>query len=469
MNETPLSTFQKALHLNLDATVHGTFAEIGAGQEVARWFFQVGHAAGTVAKTMSAYDMVISDAIYGKADRYVSRMRLEAMLTHEYALLLERLTPTRGPTSRFFVFADTVATRRHGAKEDGHGWLGVRFQMAPGSEPSDILIHVVLRDPERVREQEAIGIVGVNLIYAASFLHDDPLLLLRSLRDNVFPERIEIDMIKCTGPAFAAIDNRLMALRLVSEGLAEAAMFTPEGEVVQPAEVLYKRPILIERGRFRPATLVTVDLITRTLAQFSTEPELNGEGPVVVAEMTVRDLGSAEGKEIDERDFLARVDLLHTLGFTVLISNHSRYFRLVEHLSRYTQRPIAFALGVSALRAIMTSEHYGDLAGSALEAVGRLFAQHVRVYLYPSRDPASGALITAATVPIDPALRHLYAHLLEHRNVVPLESYDEACLAIDPEVVLQQIEAGDSAWEACVPPAAALAIKRGRLFGWKPS
>lgn len=425
MHEPGLSTVQKALRLNLDATVHGTFAQIGAGQEVVRWFFQVGHAAGTVAKTMSAYDMVVSDAIYGKADRYVSRLRLEAMLTHEYDLLLERLAPTRGPTSKFFVFADTVATRRHGAKEDGHGWLGVRFQRAPGAAPSDILIHVVLRDPEHVREQEVVGIVGGNLIYAASFLVADPLQLLRSLRDNVYPERIEIDMIKCTGPALAAVDSRLMALRLVHEGLAEVVMFTPAGEVVQPAEVLYKRPILIERGPFRPATPGFVDLIPRTPVQFSSEPELNGEPPVVVAEMTVSDFCSTEGAQIDESDFLARVDALHTLSYTVLISNHGTYFRLVEHLSRYTQRPIAFALDVSALGAIMASEHGGDPARGALEAVGRLFARHVRVYLCPSRDPASGALITAETVTIDPTLRHIYAHLLENRNVVPLASHDE--------------------------------------------
>ena len=469
MSEVPLGTFQKALRLNVDATVYGTFAEIGAGQEVARWFFQVGHAAGTVAKTMSAYDMAISDAIYGKSDRYVSRQRLEAMLTHEYALLVERLTAKRGATNKFFVFADTTATRRHGSKEDGHSWLGVRFQAEPGDAPSEILIHAVTRDPERIREQEAIGIVGVNLIYAATFLRDDPRRLLRSLRDNVFPERIEIDMIKCAGPAFATVDNRLMALWLVREGLTEAAMFTPEGEVVQPAEILYRRPILVHRGRFNPATRATVDLLDRTLVQFSAEPELNGEKPVVVAEMTVKDLGAADGVEVDEADFLARVDVLRTLGYMVLISNLGRYFRLVEHLLRYTQRPIGFALGVSALHAILKDEHYKDLAGAMLEAVGRLFAQNVRIYLYPMRDPSSGAILTADTISIAPPLKHLFAHLTEHRNVVSLASYDETCLSIDSDEVLRQIRSGDVAWERCVPAEAVEAIKRGRLFGWKQS
>ncbi|MDZ4829554.1 MAG: TonB-dependent receptor [Phycisphaerae bacterium] len=473
MDESPLSTLQKSLRLNLDTTVYGTFAEIGAGQEVARWFFLAGRAAGTVAKTMSAYDMTISDAIYGKSDRYVSRMRLEAMLTHEYALLVERLRETRGATTKFFVFADTAATRRQGTTEDGHGWLGIRFQDVPGVEPSEVMVHMLLRDAERVREQDALGIVGVNLIYAATFHRDDADVFLRSLRDNVFPDRVEIDMIRFTGPAFTKIDNRVMALRLVRHGLTEATMFTPEGEVVQPAEVLFKKPLVIARGRFRPATLATVDLIERTVTQFSVEPELNGEVPVVVAELTVRDLrsqpaagtGATTESDIDEADFLARVDVLHTLGYLVLISNHARYFRLVEHLLRYTQQPIAIALGIAAICAIMDEEHYGDLPGSSLEAVGRLFARNVRVYVAASRDRATGAILTAANLPVAPNLRHLYAHLLEHRNVVGLQAYTEACIGIDPDEVLGWIRSGNPAWEASVPAAASSVIKAGRLFG----
>lgn len=473
MDESPLSTLQKALRLNLDATVYGTFAEIGAGQEVARAFFLAGRAAGTVAKTMSAYDMAISDAIYGKSDRYVSRMRLEAMLSHEYGLLLERLAETRGAATKFFVFADTAATRRQNSPEDGHGWLGIRFQHEPGAEPSEVMLHVLLRDAERVREQDALGIVGVNLIYAASFLRDDADAFLRSLRDNVFPDRVEIDMIRFTGPAFPTIDNRVVALRLVRLGFTEATMFTPEGEVVQPSEVLFKKPLVIARGRFRPVTLATVDLIERTVAQFSAEPELNGEVPVVVAELTVRDLGSQLGAgacattngEIDEADFLARVDVLRTLGYLVLISNHARYFRLVEHLLRYTQRPIAIALGMAAIRAIMDEQHYSDLPGSSLEAVGRLFARNVRVYVAASRDRTSGELLTAANLPVAPHLRHLYAHLLAHRNVEELHGHAEACAGIDPDEVLGWIQSGNPAWEACVPPTAASVIKAGRLFG----
>src|SRR5690348_7880426 len=254
-----LSPHQKALRINLDAKRYGTFAEIGAGQEVARWFFRVGGASGTIAKTISAYDMTVSDAIYGPCERYVSRQRLQSMLEHEYALLLERLDAKRGDATKFFAFANTVAARSYSRQDEAHGWMGVRFQTAPKSGPSDIIIHMRMLDKENVQEQEALGIIGVNLIYAACCYHDDPETVIASLVDNLSRDRIEVDMIKLAGPAFKDVDNRLMALQLVTQGLTDSAMFTADGEVVQAAEVLYKKPILVERGSFRPVTKVTVD------------------------------------------------------------------------------------------------------------------------------------------------------------------------------------------------------------------
>src|SRR5580658_6753998 len=193
MEREILSTHQKALQINLDPSKYGTFAEIGAGQEVARWFFRVGGAAGTIAKSISAYDMIISDAIYGRAERYVSRQRLETMLDHEFSLLLERLKEKRGVTTRFFVFADTVVARSYSRQDDAHGWLGIRFQAEPGQEHSQIIVHVRLWDKENLAEQEALGIVGVNLVHGAMYLHDDPIALIASLADNIGVERIEID------------------------------------------------------------------------------------------------------------------------------------------------------------------------------------------------------------------------------------------------------------------------------------
>ena len=244
-NEDKLNAGQKALKINLDATKYGTFAEIGAGQETARWFFRVGGASGTVAKTISAYDMSVSDAIYGPAERYVSRQRLISMLDHEWDLLLERLDKTRGDRNTFFVFANTVATRSFKTKAEGHGWLGVRFQTRPHEAPSQIIIHVRLLDEDNIREQESLGIIGVNLIYGAFYLHSGPAKLIGGLMDDLGPQRIEVDMIKFSGPRFAGLDNRLMALQLVQQWLTESAMFTADGETVIPGEVLYKKPVLV--------------------------------------------------------------------------------------------------------------------------------------------------------------------------------------------------------------------------------
>jgi hypothetical protein len=468
MEAAPLTPQQKALSINLDAAVYGTFAEIGAGQEVARWFFHVGGAAGTVARTVSAYDMAMSDAIYGRSDRYVSRARLEAMLDHELNLLLERLTAQRGDKNAFFVFADTVATRSYSRHADGDGWMGVRLQTAPRSAPSEIIVHVFTRDSERVREQEALGILGVNLVYGAVYYRDDPPRLIGSLLDNLTRERIEIDMIKFSGPAFAGVDNRLMTLQLVEQRHTDATMFTAAGEVVQPSEVLYKKAVLVERGRFRPPTKLTLDMLERAQEQFLQDSETPSGPPVILMEMTLRDLGSAGG--VDHRDFLARVDVLAALGKDVLISNYAGYFRLAEYLSRYTQQRIGIAADVGRLQRTVEGQFSKDLAGGVLEALGRLFKHNVRVYVYPIRDPASGEIITAETMAarIAPQFRHLYLHLLENRFVEPVRRYDAAYLGIDADDVLRRIATGDPTWEAAVPAAVVQTIKRDRLFGLQP-
>jgi hypothetical protein len=461
-----LTPEEKALRMNQDALVYGTFAEIGAGQEVVRWFFQVGSASGTIAKTISAYDMVVSDAIYGRTERYVSRKRLESMLVYEYELLLERLGPLRGDQTAFFVFADTAASHSRTRKSNGHAWQGVRFQTAPRTEPSEIIIHVTTHDTDRQREREAIGLVGVNLLYGAVYHHSDPEGLLLSLFDNLSRERIEIDMIKFCGPAFTGVDNRLMCLQLIEHAFTDTALFTAQGEVVQPAEVLYQRPILVERGRFRPVNRLTLDLLEKGLEQFRAEPELVGEEPIVLMELTLRDLHPQQG--IDKQDFLDRVDVLGILGKTVLISNHGPYFGLVEDFSRYTQKKIGIALGVPALLDILDDKHYEGLRAGTLEAVGRLFADNVRMYVYPRWDQASGQMITAENVEVPRRVRHLYRHLLENRCIVPIEQTNPDCRGIDSDQVLRQIQAGDCSWDGQVPPEVAEEIKQKRLFGWTP-
>jgi hypothetical protein len=316
VNDEISSTPQKALRINIDGTRYGTFAEIGAGQEVARWFFQAGGAAGTVAKTISAYDMAVSDAIYGPTQRYVSRQRLQSMLQYEFDLLLQRLDQTRGDKSMFFAFADTVATRSFTRQEEGHGWMGIRFQSRLHEEPSEIIIHVRLLDRLNVWQQEALSIIGVNLIHGAFYFHEKPDKLIRSLLDNLTWERIEVDMIHFAGPAFPNLDNRLMALELVRQDLTEAAMFTAAGGAVQWAELLHKKPVLIQRGSFRPVTKATLEVLERAYEEFVKEPELHGETPVVLTEMTLRHLTA--GDEITHEDFLHRADILRALGRTVL-------------------------------------------------------------------------------------------------------------------------------------------------------
>jgi len=463
MANEKLDTHHKAQRINMDAKRYGTFAEIGAGQEVARWFFRAGGAAGTVAKTISAYDMAVSDAIYGPTDHYVSRRRLQAMLDYEYQLLLERLDKTRGEKSAFFVFANTVVTRR----EAGQGWLGIRFQAEPRGEPSEILIHARMLDKENIRQQEALGIVGVNLSHGAFYLHRDPEGLIRSLLDDLTWERVEVDMIQFAGPAFARLDNRLMALQLVKQGVTEAAMFTAKGQAVQWAEVLYKKPALIQRGSFRPVTRATLDVLERALEQFVQEPELKGETPIVLMEMTLRHLTT--GEMIEEKDFLDRADMLSALGKTVLISNFRRFHRLAWYLARYTDRPLGLALGASKLGEIFDESFYNDDDGGLLGGLGQLFKNPARLYVYPSLNLDSGAVVTAESFTVAPRLKHLYAYLIENRLIQSIPNFDPKLLPIRAHDVLARIQAGDGSWEKLVPPAIVEIIKRERLLGYRES
>lgn len=465
MKREILGTHQKALQVNLDLSKYGTFAEIGAGQEVARWFFRVGGAAGTIAKTISAYDMTISDAIYGHADRYVSRQRLETMLDHEYALLHERLSAKRGSTTRFFVFADTVVARSYSRLDDAHGWLGIRFQQEPGHEPSQIIVHVRLWDKENLQEQEALGILGVNLIHGAMYLHEDPYTLIESLVDNVGAARIEVDMIQFSGPAFAKLDNRLMALQLVQCGLTNAAMFTANGQAVQPADALYKKCILVERGSFRPVTKVTLDMLRCAQALFVQEPKVQGEEVLTLMEMTLKNL--TDGNKIDPQDFLDRVDILGALGKTVLISDFGEYHRLAAYFFRYTKKMIGITMGVPTLREIFDEKYYADLSGGILESFGRMFKNDLKLYVYPLLEPKTGALISASNLMVAPNLRHLHAYLIENRFIEGLRDYDESCLSIFSRDVLQKMRSGDKSWETMVPPQVAQIVRERNLFGCK--
>jgi len=460
------TTRQKAHEINLDPTEYGTFAEIGAGQEVARWFFRVGGAAGTIAETVSAYDKEVSDTRYGNCKRYVSRERLRAMLDHEYDRLLKKLATKRGDKTRFFVFADTVATASHSRPGHGDAWLGMRFQTQPGAEPSEILLHAQLLDREPARQQGALGILGVNLVHGAFHSHAAPTELIGTLLDGLDTQRVEIDVVHFEGTAFAGVDNRLISLHLVEQCFTNATLFTAEGEMVQPSEVLYKRPIVVERGHFRPITTLGLDILERARDQFLADSSMAGEQPVVLTEMTLRDL--AEDRRVrDHRDFLARASTLCSLGFPVLVSNFARYFLLSDYLAQHTAKPIAIALGLPTLVQVMDDRYYQDLEGGVLESFGHLFRSNVRLFVYPQRDEQSGRTITLDDLEAPGPLQHLLDYLTETGRLQPIRDFDTGCLGVRAEAVRAQIEKGDAAWESGVPAAVARTIKRDALFGYR--
>lgn len=464
VRRTP-ETHQKVNQINRDPSKYGTFAEIGAGQEVARWFFRVGGAAGTVAKTMSAYDMQVSDAIYGPSPRYVSRQRLQTMLEYEYGLLMERLDERRGQNTCFFVFADTVAARSFSLQSDSNGWMGMRFQHACGAAPSEILIHVRMLDRENLQQQECLGILGVNLVWGAFYLWKDPFALAMSLIDDLSKERVEIDVIKFEGPAFEGVDDRLMVLHLVQQGLSDAAMFLANGEVVQASEVLYKKPILVERGSFRPVTRVTREMLDGALTQFVQQRGVKGDDVVVLMEMTLHKLADEAG--IDHKDYLERVDLLGALGRNVLISNYFQYYRLAAHLFRYTQEKIGIVMGVPSLHEVFEEEYYRHLEGGILESFGRMFKNELRLYVYPYLEPSTETLVTVDNFEVAANLRHLYAHFIQNGYIEPIHAFRKESLSIFSRDVLARMRSGDDSWESMVPDEVARLIKERKLFGYR--
>ena len=464
INQFEMKANKKAFEINMAQPIYGTFAEIGEGQEVARRFFHVGGAAGTVAKTISAYDMTFSDAIYGKSSRFVSRQRLGEMLDKEYGLLIERLDEKSGAEKTFFAFADTVAARSYQSKNESHGWMGIRFQSAPRSQPNEIILHVRMLDEENPAQQEALGVMGVNLIYGAYFYRKDLRGLIGSLLDDLDSTRVEIDVIRFSGPDFAMVDNRIMCLELVTQGLAQAVLFRGDGEVIQAADAFHHKPLLVERGSFRPPTNVSNDMLECGRTMFLMEEDLNGEHPEILLEITMKHL--MRSGQLDLQDFLDRVDMLGALDRTVLISNHGEYYRLIQYLRRYTDRPIGLPLGVPTLGEIFDEKYYVHLDGGILEGLGRLFKKGIRLYVYPTKD-ARGHIVEVASYRVESSLRALYSYLIENRFIIPMAGCKLDYLGIIAAQVLASLEQGDPSWETKVPPKVAEIIKSRKFFGWK--
>lgn len=464
-----IGTKQKALAINLDPQVYGSFSEVGAGQDVAANFFKAGASSGTIAKTMSAYDMTFSDAIYGaqKGRRYVSEARLIAMLEKEYGLLIERLAEKRGDKTTFFAFADTMAALNYHKTNEGHGWMGVRFQLEPNGEFNDVVIHVKLLDNDNVLQQQAVGILGVNLIYACLYYYTNPTIFLQSLMDNLSMDAIQIDMIRFEGPDFSKVDNRLMSLHLVKYGFSDAALFGPDGKNMQPSEVLHKRHIVVVRGRFRPVINVHLDMLNTGVKQFMQEPDVDKENVVVVTELTLQSLKERNADadaEIDEKDFLDRVDILCALGQTVLISNFHEYYKLVAYLSNITKLKMGVVMGYPNLEYIFDEAHYQTLHGGILESFATLFSRNVKLFIYPTL--RNGIIYNCLRFNLPSHLVDLYRYLIANNKIEDIRHYKESNLQIQTDKVLDLIKQGAEGWEEYVPAEVAAMIKERCLFGF---
>ncbi|MFT5826191.1 MAG: hypothetical protein ACI8ZW_001699 [Yoonia sp.] len=454
-----LSTYEKALALNLDVRKYGVFAEIGAGQETANWFFRVSASAGTVAKTISAYDMTMSDALYGKTTRYVSQSRLHSMLEYEYDLLEKRLGPSRGADTTFFSFCNTVRARGYKDTAECHGWLGVRLQLKPNAEPCEIVLHLRLLDETNQDQMEALGKVGVNLIHAAFYYRDSLQSFVESLGDGLVAGRMEVDMLRFSGEGFRYVDNRLCALQLVQSGLTDAAMFNEEGEVVQAADALYKRPILLLRGSFKPVLKLHLDMIRQSRAVFSkVMTEEQQERAIEVCEISMNNL--LRDGALDHGDFLDRADALQALGKTVLISRSAEFHRIATYLSRYTAEPIAITLSIGLLNELFKEKWSANLAGGILESFGRLFKNRVQLFVYPWHNTKSMELVTAENFKAPENWQFFYQHLMQNGRIQPIGVGDPGLLAMTSRKTMKLIDGGGSDWEQWVPAEAHQMVRR---------
>lgn len=460
------STSGKALRINLDEKKYGTIAEIGAGQEVARHFFLAGAAAGTVAKTISAYDMQFSDAIYGKkkGSRYVSRARVRAMLKKEFKLVLKRVGGTRSPLSQFFSYAATVSAKSYNRDNECHAWCGVRLQMHPDAKPSEVIVHARMLDSTAERQQDSLGILGVNLIYGAYYYYDNPKTVIESLTDSLATDRIEIDSIEFSGPYFEEVDNRAINLHLIRSGKTRAIVFKSDGSVAVPAELLYKKNILTIRGSFRPVTRLNVDMIEQGFKAFQKLPDVSADDTVVLAEISLNNAVGVDLK-VPEGDLIARTRLLNSLGYSVMISSYTRYFSLRAYFRQYTNLQIGIVLGMVNIQEIFDEQKYLGVEGGILEGFGKLFPDRTRLFVYPELDE-NDKLRDFKTIKVPEHLKYLYLHLLENNFIFGIKCSDKDLLKIYSRKILASLAEGRGDWESLLPGDIADRIVRNRLFGF---
>lgn len=460
-----LTTEEKALKINLNQSIYGSFSEIGAGQEVAANFFRAGGSSGTIAYTMSAYDMKISDSIYGKAKRYVCEERLVTMLNKEYSQITHELSH-RADDTKFFAFANTVEALNYHKTNQGQGWIGLKFQLTPNSEPNECILHIKMHDPNNRLQHDALGILGVNLIHSCFYNADNPEQLLLNIFDRLSRERVEIDMFRLTGPDFENVDNRLMSLKLVKFGFTDATVFHPSGKILQPSEALYKKNILLLRGRFRPPTLVNINMLETGLNQFKKEDDVDEDNISVLFELTLKDL--KQDGEINDQDFLDRVNLLGSVGHTVMISNYQKFYKVVSYLSGFTKgKKIGVILGIYSLQTIFEEKYYTNLSGGIFEAFGVGFGNNVKMLVYPAHIHGTKDLYTLENFAVPTKIQGLYSHMIENNRLEDIKGVNTSLLDIFSDNVLKMIKEGEmSDWENMVPKNITHEIKQNCLFNY---
>ncbi|MDB4297635.1 TonB-dependent receptor [Flavobacteriaceae bacterium] len=465
--ENTLTSKAKALKINLNPNIYGTFSEIGAGQETVRHFFRAGGSSGTIAKAMSAYDKDFSDAIYGieKDKRYVTETRLRKMLHHEVELIENRLDRDKHPDKMYFSYANTVATIDFAKQFMGHGWIGIQFQLDPLESYNEIVLHLRFKQNDATLQQETLGRLGVNLIHGAFYYNDNPKDLIESLYDNIHKDELEIDMINFSGPRFMFVDNRLMSLQLVKNGMTNAVMFDANGKTLLPAQELYKKNILALRGRFRPVTKVNMDMFQESQKIFYSNPKITPENTKAIFEITLSVLKN-EG-EINERDFLDRADLLCSLGQNVMITNFKEYYKIVEYFGEFTKGQIGFTMGVENIKNVFDRKHYTDLSGGLLAAIGKLFSNNLKIFLYPILKPDGNGIVNSENLELSLGAKDLYKFFKKGNKIIDIEGYNIENMKIQSEDVLNKIVSAEEGWEKMLPEGIAETIKFKGLFGYK--
>jgi len=467
MNIDPNSSVkQKALKINLDSSIFGTFAEIGAGQEVANHFFKAGASSGTIAKTISAYDMGMSNAFYGEINskRYVSEERLKKILLVEYNQLVSSLRNKRPDNTCFFAFANTISAINYQKTNESHGWIGIKFQLYPGHEPNEIFMHVKMYEKDNILQQRTLGIIGVNLIYAAFHYYNYINSFLQSLMDFTSRDNLEIDMIRMSGPELNYIDNRLLCLQLVKNNMTNAAVFDSNHNVNTPSDIFYKKNIMVLRGSFRPITYVSLDMLNKGFETFKKDNNYSVENTMLFCEISIDNL--LKDQEYDEKDFLNRVDLINGLGINVMVSDLKHHYEFVSYFDIYKIYKLGIIISSLTLSDLFKKEFYRNLSGGVFEGIGKLFKNNVKMYVYPALQTGTDELLTSENLKIEDETRHVYQYILETNKLSQIKDVDKEKLNIFSKTVLKYIQESNSEWEQMVPPYISESIKAKHMFGY---